>query len=71
MKQHNTVNINVKVKLNRPPSVKERRNLVEWVASVLDCGGSDDGLYWVELTDDNNKPLNVEHHFVTVRKMGR
>lgn len=72
MKQHKIVNINVKVRLNRIPSKKEKRKLIELVANILDSGGSSaasDGLYLIDLGEGN--PLEVEHHYVTERKMGR
>lgn len=44
MKQHKTVNVNVKIKLNRTPTSTEKMKLVEKVAALLDH----DGLYGFE-----------------------
>lgn len=72
MKQNKTVNINVKFKLNRIPSKKEKTKLVETIAFILDSSEPHQGLYGFELREnDFLDSLNVEHHFVTERKMGR
>ena len=72
MKQHKIVNINVKIKLSRIPSFKEKQNLAGLVASVLDIQTGSEGLYNSDIKDDkSNEPLNVDHHYVTVRNMGR
>jgi hypothetical protein len=71
MKQHKTVNINVKVKLNRIPSAKEKRNLVEKLSYTISDEEPHQGLYGWELKDsESEKSLKVENHCVTVRKMG-
>ena len=72
MKQHNTINVNVKLKLNRKPSNKEKRKLVETIAYALDNQEPHQGLYGFEFGDeDSKKSLEVNHHYVTIRKMGK
>jgi hypothetical protein len=70
MKQHKSINVNVKVKLSRIPSYKEKKILIENIARILD--GSGDNFYGIDLKDDDySDTLKVDHHFVTIRKMGR
>jgi len=71
MKQYKTVNLNVKIKLSRIPSAKEKRTLVEKLAYTISDEESHQGLYGWELKDSKSeKSLRVEHHYVTIRKMG-
>lgn len=67
MKQNKIVNINVKVRLSRKPSRKEKMTLVRFIADALDSASVN--FYHSNLGDKT--PLAVDHHYVTVRKMGR
>lgn len=68
MKQNKIVNINVKVRFNRKPSRKEKMDLVKFIAEKLDI--DDSSLYSQDFAEVNEPCLQVEHHYVTVRKMG-
>lgn len=68
MKQNKIVNIDVKIKLNRVPSKKEKRKLIESVASILDHGSEPDDLYILDFGEENSTELTVQHHFVSERK---
>lgn len=67
MKQHKNVNVNVKVRLTRIPSKKEKLKLVELVANVLD----ERYFYDIDLSENQDNTLEVENHYVTERKMGK
>jgi hypothetical protein len=71
MKQGKIVNLNVKIRLSRIPTKKEKQKLIELIANILDsgCGDSDYDLYLRDLGDAST--LGVEHHYVTERKMGK
>lgn len=73
MKQGKIVNINVKVKLNRIPSKAEKQKLVELIDNILDdgIGSAEYFLYMSDLNSGGKTSLNVDHHHVTIRKMGR
>jgi hypothetical protein len=66
--------VNVKVKLNRTSSKAEKRKLIELIDLVLDdgTGAAEHSLYLAELREkEHMDSLRVDHHYVTIRKMGR
>ncbi len=72
MNMNKEVNINVKIKLSRVPSKKEKRKLVEMIANVLDSSEPHQGLYGFDFREnDVLDNLDVKHHYVTERKTSK
>ena len=66
MKQHKTLNLNVKFKLSKIPSAKEKTNIIDALTYLLSNSEPHGGINGLSFGDN----LKVDNYKVTIRKMG-